>query len=258
MRAFCYLCITLAGLAFVQAALAQPQGHYIHRADFPPGAIGYRQLQRSPHLPGYFQPVEIRAPGGTLVSLAGDAGFEEPVSNSLLAGMLIGPVYRCKVINLPLQPGVEIYPTIEVIDRLYPPPGQATRYPIPVELQLEELEAAARGQFVTRVIYLEQPDLASPVQDRKGAQRVFEVNPIDDPLEVADRLGRPMAILRMGSRIPEEHDLANGLPNARCAPHIKLALAPEIQRQDGLEEPLTTRTIQGLPTRNFRRVSGGQ
>lgn len=258
MRAISFSCVTLAAILLVGFAQAQPQGHYLYRADFPPGAIGYRQLQRSPHLPGYFQPVEIRGPGGTLVSLAGDAGFEEPESNVLLAGMLIGPVYRCKIINLPQQPGVEIYPTIEVIDRLYPPPGQATRYPIPVELQLDELEAAARGQFVTRVIYLEQPDLASPVQDRKGAQRVFEVNPVDDPLEVADRLGRPMAILRMGSRIPDEQDLANGLPHARCAPHIKLARAPEIQRKDGLEEPLTTRTIQGLPTRNFRRVSNGQ
>jgi hypothetical protein len=256
MRAISFTSVTLAALLMAGVVQAQPQGHYIYRADFPPGVIGNRQLQRSPHLPGYFQPVEIRAPGGTLVSLAGEAGFEEPVSNAVLAGMLIGPVYRCKVINIPRLTGVEIYPTIEVIDRLYPPPGQAVRYPIPIELQQDELEAAASGQFVTRVIYLEQPDLALPVQDRKGAQRVFEVNPIDDPLEVADRLGRPMAILRMGSRIPDENDLANGLPGARCAPFLRLASVPNVTPKDGLEEPLTTRTIQGLPTRNFRRVSG--
>lgn len=256
MRANPLITATIATLVWVGVAQAQPQGHYLYRHDFPPGAIGNRQLQRSPHLPGYFQPVEIRAPGGTLVSLAGEAGFEEPQHNVVLAGMLIGPVYRCKVINIPRLAGVEIYPTIEVIDRLYPPPGQAVRYPIPIELQQDELEAAAAGQFVTRVIYLEQPDLALPVQDRKGAQRVFEVNPIDDPLEVADRLGRPMAILRMGSRIPDENDLANGLPAARCAPYLPLAKLPNVSRKDGLEEPLTTRTIQGLPTRNFRRVSG--
>ena len=38
-----------------------------------------------------------------------------------VAGMLIGQVYRLRVTNIPHQPGVEVFPTIQVIDRLYPP-----------------------------------------------------------------------------------------------------------------------------------------
>ena len=77
--------------------------------------------------------------------------------------MLIGSVYRLRVTNIPLQEGLEVFPTIEVIDRLYPPVGQEFRFPIPIELTQEELEMALDGKFVTRVIYLEEPDAALPV-----------------------------------------------------------------------------------------------
>ena len=83
--------------------------------------------------------------------------------------MQIGPVYRLQVTDIPNNPGVEIFPTVEVIDRLYPPPGLALRFPIPIELTQDELEMAARGTFVTRVIYVEDPSIALPVRQRRTA-----------------------------------------------------------------------------------------
>ena len=47
----------------------------------PPGAIGSLQLQRGGPLPGFFQPVEIKAPFGALISLAVDGQFDEPQRN---------------------------------------------------------------------------------------------------------------------------------------------------------------------------------
>ncbi len=44
----------------------------------PPGAIGSRQLQRGGPLPGFFQPVEIKAPAGALISLASGDQFGRP------------------------------------------------------------------------------------------------------------------------------------------------------------------------------------
>src|SRR5687768_206148 len=105
--------------------------------------------------------------------------------------MLIGQVYRLKVANLLGHEGQEVFPTIEVIDRLYPPPGQATRFPIPVVLTQEELEFAIDGRYVQRVIYLEEPKTAPVVADGPRTQRYFEIGAGQDPLEVADRLGRP-------------------------------------------------------------------
>jgi hypothetical protein len=73
-----------------------------------------------------------------------------------------------------------------------------------VELTLNELLMAADGRFITRVIYVEDPQLAVPVADKPDSEtRWFDVRPGDDPLVTADSLGRPIAILRMGGRVPE-------------------------------------------------------
>src|SRR5207253_2647532 len=89
----------------------------------------------------------------------------------LKAGMLIGSVYRLRVIGIPRHEGVEVFPTIEVVNRLYPPPGQELRFPVPVELTLEDLELAMEGHFVTRIIYLEYPKLSpgcSVIRENSG------------------------------------------------------------------------------------------
>jgi hypothetical protein len=134
-----------------------------------------------------------------------EASYAEAGFNEVLAGMQIGPVYRLKVTEIPNYPGVEIFPTVEVIDRLHPPPGMLLRYPIPIELTQDELELAADGSFVTRVIYVEDPHQALPVAQRRDSeQRWVEAPHGEDPLVTADRFGRPIAILRIGGRVPTE------------------------------------------------------
>lgn len=137
-----------------------------------------------------------------MIAAAVDGQFEEPRPGPLMAGFLIGSVYRLRVTHIPLQEGYEVYPTIEVIDRLYPPIGQEAKFPIPIALATEELEMALGGRFVTRVIYLEDPDTAEPVARQGNEQSYFEVPVGENPLDVADSLGRPVAILRMGARVP--------------------------------------------------------
>lgn len=179
-----------------------PNVHYRYQGNEPPGAIGTMQLQRGGPLAGYFQPVEIKAPQGALISLAVDGTFDTPRAAPRV-GMLIGQVYRLRVTNIDLQPGKEVFPTIEVIDRLYPPAGQAARFPIQIELPQEDLELALEGHYITRVIYLEDPDRAMPVASAGKEQNWFDTGPGTNPLFMADRLGRPMAIVRLGGRLPE-------------------------------------------------------
>ena len=116
--------------------------------------------------------------------------------------MLIGAVYRMKVTNIRLAEGAEVFPTIEVIDRLYPPVGQKRRFAIPIDITEEDLKLAIAGKFVTRVIYLEDPRHALPARENPQMQNWFEAAPGQDPLAVADGLGRPVAILRLGGRLP--------------------------------------------------------
>jgi hypothetical protein len=202
---FGLLTALIASLGAASGAQAQgPRVHYEHAGKMPPGAIGSQQLLRGGPLPGYFQPVEIKAPPGALVSLAVDHQFSSPQATPLRIGMLIAPVYRFRVSEIPDRPGAEVYPTIEVINRIYPPLGEEFRFPIPIELTLEELEMALNGKFVTRVIYLEEPRQAVPVKTGGDVpQTFFEVRPTDDPLAIADQLGRPVAILRIGGRLPD-------------------------------------------------------
>jgi hypothetical protein len=191
------------GLAATLPAQA-PSVHYWHQGVMPPGAIGSLQLQRGGPLPGYFQPVEIRAPRGTLVSLASDGQFERERPGPRTVGLLIGSVYRLRVTHIRLAEGMEVYPTIEVINRLYTPLGQERRFAIPVDVTEEDLRLALEDKFVTRVIYLEDPRTALPVRVPSSGQNWFDTGPGQDPLAVADGLGRPVAILRLGRRVPDQ------------------------------------------------------
>ena len=183
--------------------VAAPPVHYQHAGAMPPGAIGSQQLLRGGPIPGYFQPVEVRGPKGTRISTAEQGFFQDPTPLPRKFGMLIGAVYRFRVTGIPQYEGLEVYPTVEVIDRIYPPMGLENKFPIDIELTREELEMALDGKFVTRVIYLENPDKALPVAEDPANQGYFEAASHENPLEVADRVGRPVAILRMGGRLPD-------------------------------------------------------
>lgn len=202
----------------------EPPRHQLYHADLPTGTIGQLQMMKKGRRADYFQPVEVKAPDGAGISLVEDGAFRETFETRALVGMMIGHVYQLKVTNIPLNEGVELFPTIELIDRLCPPPGQELRFPIPIELTLEELDLAASGRYVTRVIYLEDPRTALPVREDPNQQRYYEVDSDVDVLEAADRIGRPMAILRIGSRVPTEADLAAG--RLRQAPFMKYRFPP--------------------------------
>lgn len=148
---------------------------------------------------GYTQPVELRAAEGVTLAATGPGGYATPHSERLLVGLQVAQLYRFRAEGVPGFPGVAVYPTVELVDRLYPPPGKATRFPVPIELTPEDLRLAAEGAFVTRVVYVEDPRTALPV-DGKDEQQWYEARAGDDPLVLAGELGRPIAIVRIGSR----------------------------------------------------------
>ena len=121
-----------------------------------------------------------------------------------------------------------VIPSIEIIDRLYPPQGLEDRFPIPVVVTQDDLDRAVAGEFVVRVVYLEEPSIAMPIPQRDGEQRSIDINGSDDPLVAADQLGRPMAIVRIGSRVPDE--ALGGGPG--WSPPLQLLKAPEPSDSD--------------------------
>lgn len=200
----------VVGLTCSTAVLAQDRPvHWLNAGAMPPGAIGRQRLMRGGPLSGFCQPVEIRAPQGARIAPAAGSGFLPAQVSPLVVGLPIGPVYRFKVTEIPGHPGLELFPTVEMVDRLYPPAGQQLRFPVPIELTLDELLLAAEGRFITRIVYLEDPLLAPAIAREDDQQPWIEARPGEDPLVMADNLGRPMAIVRLGGRVPE-----NSQPNA--------------------------------------------
>jgi hypothetical protein len=254
MRSISIITALAAALLTMGNALAQDGRHFQDNADAPPGWIGQMQLQRGGPRPGYFQPVKVTGPVGSTVALAEEGGFPLTDKNSALAGMLIGQVYRLKVTGIEFHQGEEVYPSVEVIDRLYPPPGQAARFPIPIELTFEELEMALQGKYVMRVIYLEEPKSAIPVRETPPNQRYHEVPAGIDPLHEADRLGRPVAILRMGSRMPSP-EFVEGKFMYLNPPYLKYEeQPPRVHRKDGIEPPIEWNPVQGKKNYIIPRV----
>ena len=177
-----------------------PAMHPLHAGVLPPGAIGSQRLLRGGPLSNCPQPTEIRVPAGVQIGMAMNGQFTLPELDNPLVGMMVGPVYRFRVANIFDHAGVEVYPTVELIDRLYPPPGHELRFPVPIDITAEDLDLAARGMYVTRVIYVEDPSQALPVDEVDGKTAWYEAGDGEDPLQVADRAGRPIAILRLGGR----------------------------------------------------------
>ncbi len=225
----------------------------LYRDSMAPGVIGRIQLERNPRLRGCVQAIELSGPQGLKIALASDGVFVDPQPQPMRAAFLIGPVYRVQLTNIPNEEGMELFPTIEVIDRLYPPAEREHRFPIPIVFAQDDLERALRGEMVTRVIYLEDSEIAEPVSYADKIQRTYEVTGTQDAMQAADRLGRPVAIVRIGSRVP---DAATGVDMQflyGCPPWTPIKEIPDRQKlmqSQGWPEFELPRSGQPLPPAN--------
>jgi hypothetical protein len=168
-----------------------------------PGAIGApRRPQPGPcpesFVPDRVQPVEIRGPRGTQFAIETAEGWTPLRPGPLRIGLVVGQPYRLRVAGIRGRDGEELFPSIRVLARLVTPPGMAWRFPVEVVIDEDDLETAATGGHVRRVVYAscesEQPD---PVP-----AGWFDVKPGDDALEVAGTLGDPVAEVVIGNRLP--------------------------------------------------------
>lgn len=204
-----------------------PKVHYFLNSNEAPGVVASAQVARRTPGVGTFTALSISGPETLKVALARDGQFLPALDAPVTTGMLVGAVYRFRVTNIPFRPGEELYPTVEIIDRINPPAGREHRFPIPVVLTDEDLKLALDGALVTRVIYVEDSENAEPLAARAGEQRTFDVGPADNALQTADQFGRPLAILRIGSRVPADlqADLSGFLYG--CPPFIPLPTVPD-------------------------------
>ena len=218
----------LSIMAFVQHAHAQPTGHPLYPVGLPVGAVAEGTMLQPLPLHGYFQPVRLILPEGCAVSFAAGDMFSTPLSpTSELVALLVGQVYRFQISVIPYNGDRELYPTIEMIGRLYPPPGKENEFPVEIEITQDDMELALAGKLVTRVVYLEDPLTALATQGPERATLSHDVAATQNPYMEATTLGRPMVILRMGNRQPDSRNIEPafffGSPAWRIFPMIAAA-----------------------------------
>jgi uncharacterized repeat protein (TIGR01451 family) len=176
-------------------------------------------------VPDDVQVVRFQGPAGVKVEVLGPNPEPVPAGDGKglgTFGLKVGLSYKLKVSEIPDRPGVELYPVVEMLGHLHRPKGiDPGKYPIRIVLREDDiLDAAARGLLVTQVIYLEDPDQAVPIKLPKDAPPFVNLSPAEDPFKVARALGRVVAIVRIGGRMPTPDELAGpagiGLGTVPC------------------------------------------
>lgn len=111
-----------------------------------------------------------------------------------------GAVYRMKLTDLPGRPGVELYPTVEVAPVVARTEAYLAHNAVPVQFTEEDLDQVLSGNFVTKVIFLPDPEFQELAV--AGVQELVStrLDPGQDPIIEADRQGAILAIIRLGNK----------------------------------------------------------
>jgi hypothetical protein len=170
----------------------------------PPGVTGYWSAATGRVEPNAFQPIRVILPtAGNVTFYEGPSAHPIPVTAPAKMGVAVGYTYRLKISDLPDYPGVELYPSVEVLDRLCASSTCAEcQFAVPLEFTREEIEFAIRGRLVTKVIYLEQPQMAY-FNDQTSRNGILDVPARRNLMAAADQAGRPMLLVRLGGRVPD-------------------------------------------------------
>jgi hypothetical protein len=109
-------------------------------------------------------------------------------------------IYRLRVSNIPGRPGIELYPTLEIAPVTPRTDAYLAHSPIPVQFTEEDFDQVTSGNFVTKVIYLPDPEFQELALAGVETLVSTRLDPGVDPIAEADRRGSILAILRMGNK----------------------------------------------------------
>jgi len=202
--------ITLTSSLQAQSALHKAQdqarsNYFPLHGNMPPGQLAKWASMSSRAAPGKPQPVLLQLPSTGSVAIYRAGGNDAlAIKSTDQFQVFVGHTYRLQVSGLTEYPGLELYPSIEVLDRLNPPAELKEQYPVPIEITTEEIEWVLQGRMITKVIYLEQPQLAD-ARDQAMLLPALTVPPSRNLMTEADLRGRPLIVVRLGGRLPDPH-----------------------------------------------------
>ncbi len=111
-----------------------------------------------------------------------------------------GGLYRIKLTNIPAREGVELYPTVELAYANPRTGAYLAHNSVPIQFTEEDFDQVLTGNFVTKVIYLPDPDFQGPALAGIDTLVSTRLDPGIDPIVEADRRGSILAIIRLGDK----------------------------------------------------------
>lgn len=111
-----------------------------------------------------------------------------------------GAIYRLKMSSIPGRPGVELYPTLEVGPAMPRTEAFLAHNAIPVQFTEEDFDQVLTGNFVTKVIYLPDPEYQELALAGVETLVSTRLDPGVDPIVEADRRGAILGIVRLGNK----------------------------------------------------------
>ncbi len=111
-----------------------------------------------------------------------------------------GAIYRLKLTDIPGQEGLELYPTLEVAPVTPRTDAFLAHNTIPFQLTEEDLDQVTSGNFVTKVVYLPDPEYQELAVAGVETLVSTRLDPGCDPVVEADRRGSILAIIRIGNK----------------------------------------------------------
>jgi hypothetical protein len=143
--------------------------------------------------------VAFVGPQGMQVSWYTPGGFAGALSAPARYNFLQGAIYRLKLARIPGRPGVELYPTLEVVPANAKTEAFLAHSAVPVGFTNEDLDQVAAGNFLIKVVYLPDPafqDVAATGPDEIVSTRL---EPGVDPIAEAARRGSVLLVIRVGN-----------------------------------------------------------
>lgn len=108
-------------------------------------------------------------------------------------------VYRLKLSNIVGLPGLEIYPTLEVVPSNPATEAFLAHSAVPLSFTPEDFRQIAAGNYVVKVIYLPDPRYQDLAFVGPGEISSTQLEPGVDPIEEARRRGHILLVIRMGN-----------------------------------------------------------
>ncbi len=146
-----------------------------------------------------------------------------------------GQIYRLRLSNIPNCPGRELYPTLEIAPTFPRTQAFLEHNMVPIEFTDNDFDQVLSGNFITKVVYLPNPEFQGLATAGVGTLVNTQLEPGVDPIDEAQTRGSVLAVIRIGNKDlslsePEQQQQQQeaDLPPFANMPGGEYAVAPQM------------------------------